>query len=419
MLPLTLRPFRLILGLGILLCPVSPARAQEAHWPANINVVGGFRLLGEALRSDPGFPASGSDVEKARYVGSRLPEIATRYGLYPGSGSLLDQVLVGVSRGLALFYDDRDNTSMLNGLLGKGNCAEWSYALNEMLLGAGLPDTVVCYGDSSPNPGYSLGFTGTDTMLVVFERAEGRYSRRVFDAFRAAYHGPNRRPDAASAAEWMDLPLAPCDRWRDEAGKPSWLEKVGKGYVKEASAQTVLSEPTTPRITPSVIDRPRGKTPTGKGWQLARKQEFPASPPNTGPTWDKTVTKSPTVVTYREWSSTDAGVTTTDLNFSLRLDAPPASFGPGDRFTLSISGSASVGPHIPGYGALFYGSYETVGLRLDSGEPCSVGLRPGGEIVNSCSRSYTFTVPADAPSEVIIRSTSSEGIVVEYVYTRP
>jgi hypothetical protein len=161
--------FLLVLLVGV----ESPARAAS-HWRSDVSGPTGFQDLGKAITKDPGFPAKGSEAEKARFVFSKLPEIARKYSFEAGSGGLLSNTVIGVCR----MKGDPEGADSLKGWSGWGNCGEWSYAFSEMLGGAGVQSRVA-YGDKKGGTGYSAGHGGTDTMVVVEERTpDGAISRR-------------------------------------------------------------------------------------------------------------------------------------------------------------------------------------------------------------------------------------------------
>lgn len=201
-----------------------------SHWPASISGSAGFQDLGKAITKDPGFPAKGTDVEKARFVFSKLPEIAKKYDLEAGSGMPLSQAVIGLGR----FGSDPEDTGSLKGCTGWGNCGEWSYAFSEVLGGAGV-QSKVAYGDKSGGTGASLAHGGTDTMVIVEERTpDGAISRRVFDPFRAAFHGEDARPTAGTVAVWTDRPLTDNDKLPRDVGQTSWQSDplIKKPFIK-------------------------------------------------------------------------------------------------------------------------------------------------------------------------------------------
>src|SRR5437762_2049860 len=84
--------------LSVVLCGSSICIADESHWPGSINRPTGFHDLGDAMRLDPDFPLHGSDVVKARYIFSRLPEIANKYDLKTGTGKPISSTVIGLMR---------------------------------------------------------------------------------------------------------------------------------------------------------------------------------------------------------------------------------------------------------------------------------------------------------------------------------
>jgi len=226
--------------------------AAPAGWPTSISDQNGFSNLGKAIQNEPGFPAKGSDVEKARYIFSRMDEAATVYGLKSGSGGVISNTVIGLYR----LGNDPEGAECLKGAVGWGNCGEWSYAFSEILGGAGVTNRVA-FGDSSGGAGASLGFGGTDTMVVVEERSpDGKLSRRVFDVFRAAFHSGQNQPTAASLKEWGDLPLTDNDRWKDET-TVVWQGKVGKPFVKDAATEKIIELTLSSRLDPRNTNRPQ------------------------------------------------------------------------------------------------------------------------------------------------------------------
>lgn len=209
-----------------------------SHWPASISGATGFQDLGKAITNDPGFPAKGTDVEKARFVFSKLPEIAKKYDLEAGSGMPLSQAVIGLGR----FGSDPEDAGSLKGCTGWGNCGEWSYAFSEVLGGAGVQSRVA-YGDKSGGTGASLAHGGTDTMVIIEERTpDGAISRRVFDPFRAAFHGEDAKPTAGTVAVWTDRPLTDKDKLPRDADRTSWQSdpRIKKPFIKDATSESPL-----------------------------------------------------------------------------------------------------------------------------------------------------------------------------------
>lgn len=225
---------------GVILLSLAAVSSAEgsSHWPRSISGPSGFEDLGRAIRKDPGFPTKGSEVEKARFIFSRLPEIAKKYGLDAGSGGVMSNAVIGASR----LKSDPENADSLKGCTGWGNCGEWSYAFQQILAGTGVTSEVV-YGDKEGGKGRSLAFNGTDTTVFVRERTPGgAESRRVFDPFRAAYHGSNWQPTAASVTDWSDRPLTDNDKLPRDASRYSWQKDplIDKPYIKSAISETEL-----------------------------------------------------------------------------------------------------------------------------------------------------------------------------------
>ena len=219
---------------------------MPSGWPSSIKGDNGFHRLGEAIAREPGFPKYGSDVQKARYVYLRLPEIQNTYRLR-ASYSV---------EGLSILYhrwtgkDPEAADALKNS--GVGHCGEFAYAFSQILAGAGIVNVPV-YADKSKEPGYSFTHGGTDTTVIVYEDTPDRKrSRRVFDAFRAAWEGSWGHPTPSSLSDWGDLPLTDDDKLpRDfKSHKMSWLKKVVKSYVKHASFETLLQD-LPPRRNPS------------------------------------------------------------------------------------------------------------------------------------------------------------------------
>lgn len=205
--------------------------------------------MGKAIGEEAGFPKNGTPREKARYVASRLPEIARSYQLSAGTGSVISSAVVGIVRKADDFArllwggGDKENAAPLKSS-GTGNCGEWSYAFSEILDGAGVDNQVV-FGDDNPEPGASSKFTGTDTAVLVQERdPSGRLTSRIFDPFRSAYHNTEtRRPSEKTAAEWNDLPLSDRDKTDADkkSGRETWKDDlIGKKHVKDAGNELVI-----------------------------------------------------------------------------------------------------------------------------------------------------------------------------------
>jgi len=243
------------------------ATAQPSNWPASISGDNGFHDLGRAIALEPGFPKNGSDVDKARYVHGRLPEIAKTYGLTAATPSRPHKSLAtGATRLFDEYFGggDSENTGSLKGALATGNCGEWSYAFSQILGGAGVVSRVV-YGDKSPAPGSSWGHGGTDTTIIVEERTgDNEISRRVFDAYRSAWEGDSGAPTDRSTKFYSDLPLTETDKLpRDfAAGTPSFQNAVNKPFFKDATSE---------RLLPDVPEKFRPGSPASAARQLRGK----------------------------------------------------------------------------------------------------------------------------------------------------
>lgn len=252
---------RSLLCLMLILATASPSTATPPGWPASISGDSGFADLGRAIKNEPGFPANGTEIDKARYVFSRMQNVAQSYGLKSGSGGLVSNIAIGLYR----LRNDPEGAQCLKGRVGWGNCGEWSYAMSEIFGGAGVNNRVA-YGDKSGGTGSSLRFSGTDTMVIVEERSpDGKVSRRVFDPFRAAYHSDTSQPTPTSLQEWGDMPLTDYDKWKDET-RQSWQNSIVplKPFIKEASTQSELVLPFQARIDPKTTNRPK-TTPAKPG----------------------------------------------------------------------------------------------------------------------------------------------------------
>ena len=125
--------------------PPAPAyqSSKPKGWPESISTPTGFNDLGKAITKEARFPKNGTPREKARYVASRLPEIASAYNLSAGTGSIISSAVVGIVRKVDDFArlvwggGDKENAAPLKSS-GTGNCGEWSYAFSEILDGARL-----------------------------------------------------------------------------------------------------------------------------------------------------------------------------------------------------------------------------------------------------------------------------------------
>jgi hypothetical protein len=227
--------------------PVIPdANAQMSdHWPAGVMNSKAFDQIGAAIAAEPNFPTHGSEMEKAHYVFSRLPEIQKKYDLKAGTGGPVSQPLVLGGRGLDRF--DPEDVAALK-VTGTGNCAEWSQAFQHVLGGAGVHSTVM-YADDDPAPGRSWGFDKTDTALFVEEVVGGRKIRRVFDPFRAVYHAQHDGTTVEDQInKWVDLPMRDDDRLPRDVGD-HWLSRCypKKRYVKLATTMELIPPNDTER----------------------------------------------------------------------------------------------------------------------------------------------------------------------------
>jgi len=193
--------------------------------------------------------------------------ITKKYGLQPGRGWPLSNIVIHLSRLYNWAYPDPEGTDSLKGYFGWGNCGEWSYAVLEIFGGAGITCRVA-YGDSDPRTGSSLAFWGTGTMVIVEDRsADGKISGRVFDAFNAAYKSPTSIPTDETLQQYGDVPLTDNDKWKDER-RLSWQAMTGKKYIKEATSLALLPDAAPgSRLWPGNTPRPirAQAVPTGSG----------------------------------------------------------------------------------------------------------------------------------------------------------
>jgi hypothetical protein len=251
------RVSRLILVLAILQATLFAAPACRAdllsdHWPATVYGGSAFADIGKAIALEPDFPTHGTELDKARYAYSRLPEIQKKYNLEAGTGTKVSDATVWLGR-KGDFRDPEDVNALKS--LSKGNCAEWSEAFQMVLHGVGVNSTVI-YADKSAEPGYSGGFTGTDTSLMVEEvLPDGRKVRRVFDAFRAVYHAQeDGTPIEEMLKEFGDVPMEELDRLpRDKDRKLTWRENLQKPFVKAQQTEALLPPTTTIRIPKTTV----------------------------------------------------------------------------------------------------------------------------------------------------------------------
>jgi hypothetical protein len=261
----------IIISTMFALCAPDAASAIPSGWPNSISSRYGFHELGQAIRKEKGYPATGTNIEKARYVFSRMNEVAKTYSLTPGTGNPLSNTIIGVCR---LGNDPECADSFKYGP-GWGNCGEWSYAMSQIFGGAGVISRVA-YGDKASGAGSSYSFGGTDTMVLVQERApDGRISERVFDAFRAAFHSPTNVPTASTLKEWGDRPLTDADKWKDEK-TVSWQadERIDKPFIKDAATETVMVTSYPGKLDPTKVNRPdTSKEALEKAEKMANKEK--------------------------------------------------------------------------------------------------------------------------------------------------
>jgi hypothetical protein len=230
---------RLLWILLVGLCAQS-ATANDG-WPDQIGGKDGFFNLGRAMQHMPGYPAKGSDIEKARFVAAKMGAVAQKYNLKPGTWH---NATLAISR-----YCGKKDPEGAGPLKTEkvGNCGEWSFAFYNILQGAGLKSgSQVIFGvkaipfTSTPVPYGEKFFWGADTAVIVEEAdAQGRRSRRVFDIFNAARNGRDGIPTDASLKDWSDKPLTESDRWADES-EASWSSRLGDATVKSGDTQELI-----------------------------------------------------------------------------------------------------------------------------------------------------------------------------------
>jgi tetratricopeptide (TPR) repeat protein len=212
--------FVLSLSLSFMAIPARSQAAPPDGWPATINTSNAFEDIGRAIAKEPDFPKDGTDASKARYVFSRLPDMAKAYKL--STSNVVSHVLVGFGRKST----DTEGTETLK-KSGLGSCAEWSYALQAILSGVGVNSKVI-YADSFQSF-TAPSFVGNDTALMIEEHGpNGKISRRIFDPFHAASDGFS----ADSVTKWSDRPLTDYDRWKDEKPGHSWQSDMSKYWTK-------------------------------------------------------------------------------------------------------------------------------------------------------------------------------------------
>lgn len=304
----------------IFLCTPKFGLAEHpSAWPTNIGTKTSFQSLGIAISTEADFPFNGTDIEKARYVFSRLPDIAKTYELKTGSGGIFSNLVIFTLREVG---SDPENADSLKAYPHWGNCGEWSYAFSEILNGAGVTSNRVAFGDKSSSTGYSAAFNGTDTMVIVEETApDGHVSRRVFDPFRAGYHSGINQPTDATVKKWGDLPLTNKDKWQNEQ-TPAWQSIIGKQYVKDAALQSVL--PHTLRMLPNgKIQSPRAP--------IIANNTIAAQNNETSSTFKPGILEKPPVLT-----PTDSGSGTTP-NQPPTSKQPPESNGPQNNIDANVT----------------------------------------------------------------------------------
>jgi len=215
------------------------ATAEDtSHWPANVLSNTAFHDIGKAISNEFGFPTHGTEIEKARYAYSRLPEIVSKYKLKAGTGSKISDGLVWLGRQ----GDSRDGEEVYSmKSIGLGNCSEWSMAFQQILSGAGVQSKVV-YADITPDPGFSDEFDETDTSLYVEDvKSDGTKVKRVFDPFRAVHHSQeDGNPVQDHLKKWGDRPLTEEDRMDRDKGTKTWQEVIAKPYVKSQQTESLL-----------------------------------------------------------------------------------------------------------------------------------------------------------------------------------
>ena len=395
----------------------------EPGWPPSINIDNGFHTLGLAMRRDPGCPSKGSDIDRARYVASQIPKIVERYKLHTGGGGVFDNALIGIGRLMAgVVYNDPENTAPLNTVIGLGDCSEWSYAMCEILSGAGAGQPYVAFADHDPAQDYSLTFTGTDTMVVIkeYSPSKRRYSRRVFDAFQAVYNSEGNIPQPGMVSSWTDLPLADCDRWADEKGGDTWLKAIKKPYVKDAITLLQLDAPLDPKVTPTLEKRPPPfrDTPISQGsiWTLQETFVYPAQPFDSGPTWNRGMMTDVSGFSLVDWYRDPNTGVEKNWVFNVSFDAPPEQLESSKNFKLKIYASAAIPAHADGAFFPVWGSYEGDGIGCSAPETPVVGVNIEGQDIPSASSETEFFVTDTMPDTVIIYLNSHKGHIVRFTY---
>jgi hypothetical protein len=217
--------------------------------PPNISSNTAFKDIGKALSGEPDFPHRGTDSEKASYLMKRIPDIVSKYGLRAGA-DFPRSFYTGPIVALGRLHDpvDAEDVAALK-KFGWGNCAEFSEAFQEMMKGAGMPNSTVVYADNKGGEGYSPGFGGTDTAVMLEEPGpNGKLVRRIFDPFRAIFHSSeliNPPTLEESIKQWSDLPMSPSDvrNGDKERGLKPWQTRLGKDFVKAQGSEFALPPP--------------------------------------------------------------------------------------------------------------------------------------------------------------------------------
>ncbi len=222
---------------------------RTTGWPNTLLGADTFARLGKAISHEPNFPFGGSDIEKANYYMSRLPDIVDKYNLVTGTGTKASDWIVGAQRQLDGL--DPEGTASLKGT-GRGNCAEFSMFFQDVLRGGGV-DSQVFFGDKIGTPGtHAPGFDGTDTAIYLNETLpDGTVVRRVFDPFRATYHHfQEKLPWSKTIPRWSNRPMTAADKIPGDT--ELWLHQVlpPKFFVKDQNE--IPLKPTTPANTTKV-----------------------------------------------------------------------------------------------------------------------------------------------------------------------
>lgn len=288
---------------------------RPKHWPSEIKGPEAFRALGKAIAAEKRFKSKFCDIERAQYVFDRVRKAAAVYQLRAntdfsaptqakdrpdfagGQAGFITGGITGaklawpagplVAVGAALAggvvgavagsmageaydkkYGDPENAGSLKGGPGaRGNCGEWSYAFQSVLIGAGMPQAQVVYGTNDPTPGQPPSFTkgtmsfgGTDTAVLLrdtYPAAHGVVNaERIFDMFRQMFEVSQNDP--ARASEWANLPptvsqvnrsFGPQRYWLggvvmvDDKGQPIGITKK---YIKNVDHIVIYKRPDAP-----------------------------------------------------------------------------------------------------------------------------------------------------------------------------